>query len=574
MKNSEIAQVFERIAILLEVKGGEPFKVTAYQRAANSIKTLSIPVEKLVEQERLKEIPGVGDAIAKKVIELVTTGHLKYYDDLQAQFPAGLFELLTIPGVGPRTAERLIRELGIKSANELEEAILDGRIARLTHFGNKTAEKILHGIRSRQTQGQGILLGVALPAAEEIIASLGARSPWLENITITGSVRRGKETVNDIDLLVVSNSPASVLQAFTELDQVEDIMTRGNNNASVMTYQGLQVELQVVPGDIFGSFLQYCTGSKQHNSLLQAWAQEKELKLSVEGITDIQTGVREKFADEEDLYHRLGLQYIPPELREGQHEVELAHDGKIPRLVEIGDIKGDLHVHTNWSDGKNSIAEMVQAAKVLGYGYIAITDHSQGMGLIHGLSEERLRGQIAEIKRINQENGGVHVLCGIEVDIRADGTLSLSDEALRELDVVIASIHSGMSEDEAQITRRIISAINNPHVDIIAHPTCRLLGQRDPIKINMEQVLDAARDKGVALEINAMPNRLDLSDVNTFQAGKASVKLVIGTDAHDTEHLSMMRYGVSVARRGWCEAQHIGNTRQNVREYLRKSILV
>ena len=574
MKNTEVAQIFWQIAIFLNIKGGEPFKVRAYQRAAQVIETLPVSIEKLVEQNELRGVSGIGDAIAKKITELVTTGHLRYYDDLRVQFPDGLFELLVIPGIGPKIADRLIRELGIKTVEQLEAAILDGRVAALSYFGDKTAEKILRGIRSRQTKEHSVLLGVALPIAEQIIRSMYSHLLSPGKLIITGSVRRGKEMVGDIDLIAVTDDAVSVMQSFTGLDEVAEVLVKEITKAIIITHQGVKIELQIVPRDSFGSFLQYSTGSKKHNSLLQEWGQEKGLQLSKSGITDVRTGKLEIFAREEDLYQRLGLQYIPPELREGRNEIVLAEQSRIPPLVELENIKGDMHLHTKWSDGRNSIEEMILAARAMGYEYIAITDHSRGLGLTNGLSEDRLRAQIAEIKRINREITGICILTGIEVDIRADSTLSLPDNVLSELDIVIASIHSGMDEDENRITQRIITAINNPHVDIIAHPTCRLLGRREPVRVNMEKVLHAARDNGVALEINAMPNRLDLSDDNVFRAREMGVKLVIGTDAHDVEHLSMMRYGVTVARRGWCEAQHIGNSRQDIREYLRRGILV
>ncbi len=574
MKNSEIAQVFWHIAILMEIKGGEPFKVRAYQRAAQSMEAFSVPIEKLVAENKLKEVSGVGDAIAKKVTELVATGHLKFYDDLRSQFPDGLFELLTIPGIGPKTADRLIRELGIKTVDELEEAIQNGRVATLSHFGDKTTEKILRGIRSQQVKEQRILLGLALPVAEQMMDSLRARLPDIENLTVVGSVRRGKETVGDIDLIATTDNTESALQTFTKLEQVAEVTTRESAGVKVMTHQGFPVELHIVPRDSYVSFLQYYTGSQQHNALLQEYGQRKGLKVNEYGITDQQTGLLENFSREEKLYQRLGLQFIPPELREGWNEIEKAEQGKIPQLIVQEDIKGDLHLHTNWSDGQDSIEEMVHAAQALGYEYVAITDHSQGLGLTRGLSEERLQKQIAEIKRMNQEIDGIRVLAGTEVEIRADGTLSLSDEILNELDVVIASVHTGMDEDEEKMTQRIISAISNPHVDILAHPTGRLLGRREPVRVNIEKVLHAARDNGIALEINAMPNRLDLSDVNVFHARELDVKLVIGTDAHNAEHLTMMRYGVSVARRGWCTVSDIGNARQEIKEYLKKGVPV
>jgi len=344
------------------------------------------------------------------------------------------------------------------------------------------------------------------------------------------------------------------------MSQAKEVLVKGGTKASIVTHRDLQVDLRVVEDDAFGSLLQYFTGSKQHNIALRERGQRQGLKLSEYGITDLRSGELEKFAREEDFYRRLGLQPIPPELREGQQEVDRAEQGSIPELVKISDIKGDLHVHTNWSDGHDSLEAMAVAARAMGYQYLAITEHSRGRGIARGLDEERLRQQMADISRLNEGLGDLRLLTGIEVDIRADGSLDLPDDILKELDVVIAAVHSAMGQEEPKMTHRVLRAIENPHVDILAHPTCRLLGEREPVALDLEAVFRAAAETGTALEINAMPDRLDLKDIHVFRARELGVRLILGTDAHATEHLALMRFGVGVARRGWCEAQHILNT--------------
>ncbi len=385
--------------------------------------------------------------------------------------------------------------------------------------------------------------------------------PGVKNLTAAGSLRRFRETVGDIDLMGTANNPEEVIKAFVSLPQIRQVLAQGPTKASVILPGGLQADLRMVEHDSFGSLLQYFTGSKQHNIALRTKEQKKGLKLSEYGITDLSTNKLERFATEEEFYHRLGLQYIPPELREDQGEIELAEKGALPRLIELSDIKGDFHVHTKWSDGHDSIEDMVKAARALGYKYIAITDHSMGRGIAKGLNEERLRQQIEEIKRLNQSLSDFHILTGIEVDIRADGTIDLPDALLSELDVVIAAIHSAMTQSEAQITRRLLNAIENPHVDIVAHPTCRLIGEREPAAVDMEAVFKAALKHNKAIEINAMPDRLDLKDTHIYRARELGVKLAMGTDAHSTAQLGFMRFGIGIARRGWCRAEDVLNTR-------------
>ncbi len=561
MKNTAIAKVFQDIADLLELKGENPFKIRAYQRAARTIDHLPKEIEIMLEEgEDLKIIPGVGEAIAKKTTELISTGKLGYYEDLKAEFPEGITSLLEIPGIGPKIAKRLSSELGIISVDGLEQAIKDGQVAKMFRLGDKTADNMLHQIQALRRKDQRIPIGEALPVVEEILDALRL-VPGVRNLTAAGSLRRFRETLGDIDLMGTADTPEEVINTFVVLPQIREVLAQGSTKASVILPGGLQADLRMVEHDSFGSLLQYFTGSKQHNIGLRLRGQKQGLKLSEYGITDLSRDKLEKFAFEEDFYGRLGLQYIPPELREAQQEIEMAEQGAIPRLVELSDIKGDLHVHTDWSDGHESIQAMALVANALGYEYIAITDHSGGRGIAHGLDSERLREQIEEIKQLNQQLSGIRILSGTEVDIRADGSLDLPQDLLAELDIVVAAIHSGMNQSEEQITRRILGAIENPNVDIIAHPTCRLLGEREPVAVDLEAVFRAAARHNKALEINAMPSRLDLKDIHAYRARELGVKLALGTDAHSSAHLDFMRFGVGVARRGWCQPQHILNTR-------------
>ncbi len=560
MKNTAIAKVFSDIADLLELKGDNTFKIRAYQRATRAIEHYPKEIRIMLEEgEDLKNIPGVGDAIAKKTAELVTTGKLGYYESLKAEFPEGITNLRAIPGIGPKTANRLSSELGITSVDELEQSIKDGRVANVFRLGDKTADNILQQIQALRRKDQRTPIGEALPIVEEILGALRPIS-GVRNLTYAGSLRRFRETLGDIDLMGTADNPKEVIDAFVDLPRVGQVLAKGATKASAIVSGGLQVDLRMVEHDSFGSLLQYFTGSKQHNITLREKGRRQGLKLSEYGITDLATDKLEKFAVEEEFYHRLGLQYIPPELREAQGEVERAEQGAIPKLVEIADIKGDLHVHTDWSDGHNSIEEMALAAKDLGYQYIAITDHSGGRGIAHGLDVERLRRQMAEIRALNTKLSGIHVFSGIEVDIRADGSLDLPHEILTDLDIVIAAVHSAMNQSEEKMTKRVLRAMENPDVNIIAHPTCRLLSEREPIAIDLEAIFRAAAKNAKVLEINAMPKRLDLNDIHASRAKDLGVRLAIETDAHSTAHLGFMRFGIGVARRAWCEPQHILNT--------------
>jgi DNA polymerase (family 10) len=573
MKNTAIARVFQDMADLLELKGENKFKIRAYQRAARAIEYLPKEIEIMLEEgEDLQSIPGVGEAIAKKTIELVNTGKLGAYEELKAEFPEGITKLLEIPGIGPKTANKLSTELGIMSVDELEQAIKDGRVAKLFRLGDKTADNISQQIQALRRKDQRIPIGEALPVVDEVLGAL-RRLPGVKNLTAAGSLRRFRETVGDIDLMGTANNPEEVINAFVNLPQIREVVAKGPTKATVILPGGLQADLRMVEHDSFGSLLQYFTGSKQHNITLRTREQKRGLKLSEYGITDAKADKLEKFATEEAFYRRLGLQYIPPEIREDQGEIELAEKGEVPKLIELSDIKGDIHVHTDWSDGQDSIEDMAKSAKALGYQYLAITDHSAGRGIAHGLSEDRLHQQIKEIKRLNEQLKGIRIFSGTEVDIRADGSIDLPQKLLADLDVVVAAIHSAMNQSEEQITNRLVGAIENPHIDVIAHPTCRLLGEREPVAVDLEAVFRAAIKYNKALEINAMPSRLDLKDIHIYRARELGVKLIMGTDAHSTTHLSLIRFGIGIARRGWCQPKDILNTRptKEMLAFLRKN---
>lgn len=559
MNNQTIAQVFNNIAELLELKGEIIFKIRAYQKAARAIEHLPVEVERLLDEERLQEIPGVGDAISRKIHELVTTGRLEYYDKLRAEFPEGIGGLLDVPGIGPKTAMRLIKEISVTNTSELETALRDGRVATMPRMGEKTVENLQRNLEAVRRKDTRILLGEALPVAEELLALL-KQMPGLANVSPAGSLRRFRETVGDIDIIGTADDPEAVLEKFVRLPQVTQVLGQGATKAAVIVHGALQVDFRIVEHASYGSLLQHLTGSKEHNVILRERAVRRGLHLSEYGITNDATGELERFLTEESFYGRMGLQYMPPELREAGDEIERAEADAIPTLVELADIRGDLHAHTDGSDGNNSLEEMAQAAAQRGYQYLAITDHSVGRGIAHGLSVERLHKQVARIRELDGKFDGLRLLAGSEVDIRSDGSLDYPDEVLAELDVVVASVHSAMGQDQAKMTQRIIAAMRNPYVDIIGHPSCRLLGMREPVAVDWEAVFRAAAATGTALEINAMPTRLDLKDIHVMRARELGVKLVIATDAHAPDHLDFMRFGVGVARRGWCEAKHILNT--------------
>lgn len=561
MKNAEIASVFENIADLLELKNENKFKIRAYLRASKIISHLPEEMELMQEEGRdFRSIPGIGEAIATKSLELIQTGKLTFYEELKAQFPEGIISLMDIPNIGPKTAYKLATELGVISADQLEEAIKDGRVARLERMGEKTAANIQHSIEAFRRKDTRIPLGEALPVVEEVLSALREMT-GVSNLTAAGSLRRFRETVGDIDLMGTSDDPESVVKAFVKLPQVREILSQGPTKASVILPRGLQADLRMVEHEDYGSLLQHFTGSKEHNVALRMRYQKKGLSLSEYGITDMKTGKVTRFAGEHEFYAFLSLQYIPPEIREDMGEIDMAEKKALPRLIEVSDIRGDTHCHTIGSDGMDSLEDMSRKAISLGYEYLAITDHSSGRNIPADQKLDRLKWQTEEIRKLNGSFRGFRLLSGVEVDIRADCSLDLPEEILEELDIVIGSVHSSFMQSKDQMTRRIIGAIENPHIDIIAHPTCRKIGEREPVEVDMEELFKAALRHGKALEINAMPDRLDLKDMHAYRARELGVVLSIGTDSHAVAHLELMKFGVGVARRAWCRKQDILNTR-------------
>ncbi|MCZ7395812.1 MAG: DNA polymerase/3'-5' exonuclease PolX [Candidatus Methanoperedens sp.] len=560
MRNAEVAQLLYNISELLEIKGEITFKIRAYAKAARAIEGLTEDIEKIAQEKRLKEIPGVGESIAEKIEEYLSAGKLEFYEELKKQVPKELHELLKIPGIGPKTLQFLHRELGIKSVEELERAAREHRLRRLSHFGETKEENIIKAIERYRQRSTRIPLGTALPLVKEIVETL-RKSKFIENIEPAGSLRRRKETVGDIDILATSKDAEAAIEAFVGLPHVKDILGKGLTKATIVTRDAIQADLRIVEAKSFGTSLQYFTGSKEHNIKLRDMARQKGFKLSEYDLEEISTGRKIYCKSDDEVYLRLGLAPIPPEIREDTGEIEAALEGRLPRLVEQKDILGDFHVHTNWSEGANTLEEMAEAARKLGYEYIAVTDHSRAVGLTRGLDEERMLAQIDEIRKLNDKLSDFHVFSGIEVDIKADASLDLPDSVLKKIDVVVAALHTAQRQTRREITGRLITAMENGNVDIIAHPTGRIIGEREAYDVDIEALLDAAAGTNTALEINAYPSRLDLSDSNARKAKNKGVMLTIGTDAHNSGHLGLMEFGVNVARRGWLEKEDVMNTR-------------
>ena len=565
MLNLDIARIFAEIADIFEVKGENPFKIRAYRRAAMTIESLTQDLKVIAERggvKELKKIPGVGDAIAKKIVEIAKTGDCKSHIERKQEVPPSLLELLAIPRVGPKTLAKLHAELEIGSIEDLEEAAKSHKLEELSGLGAKVEENILKGIEQyRRYQGRA-LLSTALPYAKSIVNEL-KKLDAVEKIIIAGSLRRMRETVGDIDILVVSKSPEEVMDTFTSLDGVEDVIAKGETKSSIVI-QGMDVDLRVVGAESFGAAAHYFTGSKHHNIRIRELGVRKGLKINEYGIFRGDKKIGGK--NEEDVFKNVGLAYIPPELREDHGEVEAAKAGRIPKLIEVSDLKGDLHVHTRWSDGKNSIEEMAETAISLGYEYIAVADHSPAVGIAGGMSEEKIAERQVEIdklnKRFDDEDIKFRVLSASEVDIKSDFSMDYTDDILKELDVVVGAIHSKFSQDRETMTKRIITAMENPNVDIIAHPTGRILRKREPYEVDMEKLMETAKDTGTILELNSFPNRLDLKDVHCRMAKDYGVFVAISTDSHDAMQMgTVIKYGVATARRGWLEAKDVVNTR-------------
>ena len=558
--NEQIAELFENMGSLLEMKGDTIFKIRAYQRAARTIEQLSSPLAQAVENgEDLTKIPGVGKAISEKIAEFIGTGQVAAYQRLLEELPPGVLDLKDIPGIGPKTAVAIGVELGISTVEGVAEAAADGRLAGLPRMGQKAADSILRHIEAFQAIGSRTPIGQALPIAEEVIAALRKQCPEIGPLFPAGSLRRWEETIGDIDLIGTAPDPEAVGDALVALPLVKDVLVHGPKKTSVVVESGMQIDLRIGEPGTFGALLQYFTGSQQHNIRLRDYANRKGLSLNEYGITNTDTGEVEEFADEEGFYARLGLPWMPPELRTGVYELDAGLADSLPRLIEATDLKGDLHLHSEWSDGNDPIELMIEAAAAQGYEYMALTDHSASLGVANGLTNERLESQISLLRSM-QKNYDITILCGSECDIRANGDMDYPDEILAQLDWVVASVHSAMGQDQATMTARMIKAMEHPSVTIIGHLTTRLLGQRKPVEFDLEAVLQAARDTGTALEINASPERLDLKDTHAYRARELGVPLVINTDSHHHTHLDKRRFGVAVARRAWCRPEDILNT--------------
>lgn len=561
MITKSIAEIFRNIAKILEIKGENVFRIRAYERAAQNIESLSEDIQDLINEDRLTEIPGIGKDLAEKIIEIVKTGRLEFFEGLKKSIPEGLQDLLNIPSVGPKHAKLFYEKLNIKSIAELEKAAREGKILSLEGIKEKTVENILKGIALTKKGRERMDLAAAISIASEFIKQLKA-SPAVKQITACGSLRRMKDTVRDIDILVTSDSAGKVMDSFVKLPQIQDITAKGITKSSVITKDGAHVDLRVVEEKNYGAALVYFTGSKNFNIKIRQRAIKKNLKVNEYGVFRIKNNKEIYLCGktEEEVFKSLGLSYIEPELREDTGEIELAADNKLPGLVAIKDIKGDFHTHSKYSDGQNSISEMAEAAQSLGYQYINITDHSQSLKVARGLSIDNLKKKKEEILKLNSCLKNFKILFGSEVDIDSDGKLDYPDRVLVEFDIVVAAIHSGFKQSRSQLTKRLISACKNKNVDILAHPTARLWGARDSYEIDFDEVFKAARDNATILEINAFPLRLDLNDINCRKAKEKGVKLAIATDAHTTDQLKSMYLGVAVARRGWLSEDDVINT--------------
>ena len=557
MEKREVVRILEEIALLLELKGENPFKSRAYANAARVLEGTPMDLRELVSSGKLADLPGIGEALLDKITTLFKSGKLPYYEELLAEFPHGILEILRIPGLGPKKVRLIWEKLGVSSLGELEYACHENRLAGLPGFGEKSQEKILQGLSLLKRHRERFLCDVALEEGEALLRAM-EKAGLAQRISLAGSIRRRCETSKDVDLVASSNHPASLMDSFVSQSAVADIVARGDTKSSVRLASGMPVDLRVVSDQEFPFALHHFTGSREHNVALRARAQRLGLKLNEYGLFQGEKLLRCK--DEAALYARLGLAFIPPELREDRGEIDAAQRGALPALVEWGDLQGVLHVHTNASDGMASLGEMAQAAKALGLSYVGICDHSKTAQYARGLDESRVEEQHQEIDRLNASMKGITLLKGIEVDILADGTLDFSDQFLSRFDLVVASVHSRFNLSEEAMTRRIIRALDSPRVDILGHPTGRLLLAREPYAVDMAAVIDAAAKRGVCLELNANPHRLDLDWRLLPSAKKAGVKISINPDAHQPAGIGDMRYGVGIARKGWLTAEDVLNT--------------
>lgn len=560
MKNQEVAAIFARMADMLAILGENYHRIMAYRRAAENIEALSRPLEEIWRAGELRTIPGIGETLAAKIDELMRTGRLEAYEKLKAQVPAGVVDMLLIPDVGPKKAALFWQTLGITDIEALEQAARSGQLRHLPGMGVKSEEKVLAGIEALKRRTGRTPLGVAWSLAQALLDELRAM-PEVVQASPAGSLRRMRDTVGDLDLLVASTEPEAVMARFRELPQVAEVLLSGLTKTSIRTHEGIQADLRVLEPARWGTALQYFTGSQAHNVRLRGLALERGLSLSEYSLKR-EDGSEILCPTEEEVYALLGLPPIPPELREDRGEIEAALAGRLPALIERSQLRGDFQFHTVRSDGRDTLLEMAQAARAAGLEYAVVTDHSYSLGITRGVSAEELRRQRAEIESINELMGGTfRLLAGVEVEVRADGTLDLPDEELAGLDLVVAAVHSGLRGERERLTARMLAAIHNPHVDIIAHPTGRLIGEREEADLDMEAIFRAAAEHGTALEINGYTRRLDLNDVHVRRAVELGVTLVISSDAHDVRGFANLSWGVAMARRGWATAGQVLNTR-------------
>lgn len=561
MNNRQVANIFAEMADILDVQGASYHRVRAYRRAAENVAALGQPLEEVWRADELEAIPGIGKTLSAKIDELMRTGRLEAYERLKREVPEGVVAMLQVTGVGPRSAAQFWKELGITSVVELEQAARAGRLRELHGFGAKSEQNVIDGIEALKRRTGRTRLGDAWPLAEELLAAL-REVPGVEQAASAGSLRRRRETVGDLDLLVAADDPEPVMARFRGLPQVEEVMLSGPTKTSIRTHEGFQVDLRVLEPARWGTALQYFTGSQAHNIRLRGLALDQGLSLSEYALKREDDGTEILCATEEEVYETLGLPPIPPELREDRGEIEAALAGQLPQLITVDDLRGDLQFHTTASDGHHSLLAMAQAAQARGLDYALVTDHSHSLGVTGGLDAERLREQRAEVAAVNRElDGAFRLLTGVEVEVRADGSLDLPDEVLAELDLVVAAVHSGLRQGREQVTARMLQAIRNPHVDIIAHPTGRLIGEREGADLDMEALFRAAAETDTALEINAHPARLDLNDVHARRAVELGVTLVISSDSHAVNGFDVLPFGVATARRAWVMPEHVLNTR-------------
>lgn len=566
MENADIAKIFEDIADLLEIKGENPFRVRSYRNAALIISGLPESLRSIVERDEreLENIPKIGKSIHEKIVEIIKTGKCKFHDDLLKELPPGLLDLLEVSGIGPKKVQLLYDKLGIQSVDELEKAAKEGKLRNLPHMGEKTEEKILKAIGELKSHKGRFRLSLALSYAEPLVDYL-KMIPGVLEVEPAGSLRRWKDTIGDVDILVTCKKGTAVMDRFVKYPEVKDVLSKGETKSTVILRSNLQVDVRALEEKSFGAALQYFTGSKAHNIAIRDRAKRMGLKISEYGVFEEKNEKWIAGKTEEDVYKAIGLPFIPPEMRENLGEIEAAEKGNLPKLIELHDIKGDLHVHTRESDGIHSLEELAAYAIKKKYEYIAVTDHSKAVGIAHGLDETRVLKQIDAIDKFNKHlsSQGTHftVLKGTEVDIKADGSLDHDKDVLRQLDVVVAAVHSKFNMTAEEMTDRIIAAMATGLVNIIAHPTGRIIAAREPYPIDMPRLMQAAKKYHVILELNSYPERLDLNDAYARLAKDMGVMVAISTDSHNKQHMDFIRFGIHTARRGWLEKKDVLNTR-------------